>query len=256
MKYLATALLLSSTISYGVAEGNELDLQIKECSGKFDFIQLTKDDDIRIPPSPKGSTHLIKLNNGTESVEGVEKERESQIIEDIGTVIRSQKRARNRCIEYTQNYKRSTLELTTLEYNKKVNYKLIAGVEENWYLSADMPINNIKQLSYDDSNGEIVEQEKPASFYIGLNYKLGDIYTNYEPVDINNFTLKFLAKASSIPSESMGVGLGYDFKYIELFVADVWTKDDENIANNDIGYTDSLIFGVSFNINKISSWMQ
>ena len=52
----------------------------------------------------------------------------------------------------------------------------------------------------------------------------------------------------------MGVGIGYNFKLMEVFVARVWTKDDQNVGGASIGTTASTIFGVSFNLTKGLEW--
>ena len=261
LKVLTAIVIGSLGVAYGKSEGNKIDLNIQNCSTFTykDLIEL-KDDDIRIPPSKKGSSHTILIKAGVSSAEGIEKKRKSRIVEDIGTLANIGgmiKSTKKKCIQYTQTHKRTILELTTIDVKKKKsNYILTAGVAEHWYMSADMPVNSVKQLSYDSTNNKLIEKEKPASFYIGLNYKLGDIFTNYKAFDFHNITLKGLVKASSSPSESIGLGLGYDFKYFELFVASVWTKDDENIPEQSIGHTNSVIFGISFNLNKGLSWVK
>jgi hypothetical protein len=72
------------------------------------------------------------------------------------------------------------------------------------------PSVQAKEVALKDCDDLVSEnntiKEQPASFYIGFNYKFGDVFTNY-PVKkfYRDLSMKFLVKASSRPSESMGL---------------------------------------------------
>ena len=159
------------------------------------------------------------------------------------------------CIAYTSAFDRSTI-VIQVDSAPPINRSLIAGPEEHWSLSADLPINNIKQLTYDSKTSTIVEKDKPTSFYLGVNYKLGDAYTNYDYFDWRNLSGKILFKASSSPNDSMGAGIGYSLNFVDVFVARVWTKNDVNTGLSSLGTTPSNIYGISFNVSKGISWLK
>lgn len=169
------------------------------------------------------------------------------------------------CVTYKSAYKRSTISVqgsipvqwrSNGEPKLLINRSLMAGPKEHWSLSADLPIINVKQLTYDSNTASVVEKDKPTSFYVGVNFKVGDVYTNYDYWDLNNLSGKFLFKASSSPNDSMGVGFGYSFKFVELFYARVWTRDDVSTGKTNLGTTPSNIYGISLNISKGISWLQ
>lgn len=213
-----------------------------------------------------------------------ESRRKSRIVEDIAKVFeyaKGQAKAgidkgaerlaavvevpQPQCVTYKSAYKRSTISVqgsipvqwrSNGEPKLSINRSLIAGPKEHWSLSADLPITNVKQLTYDSNTASVVEKDKPTSFYIGVNFKVGDVYTNYDYLDLNNLSGKFLFKASSSPNDSMGVGVGYSFKFVELFYVRVWTRDDVSTGKTNLGTTPSNIYGVSLNISKGISWLQ
>ena len=139
--------------------------------------------------------------------------------------------------------------------NPKQSETFIYGPTEHGYLSADVPVNTTKQLKYDAGTGRIVQASTPSSFYIGLNYKFGDIYTRYyNRSDFwNGFSAKFLVQASSTPFASYGLGLAYQFKWFDVFVARVNTAPAANVAGG--GRTLSTIYGVSFNSTHAANWI-
>jgi len=164
--------------------------------------------------------------------------------------------------EYIQEYERSTITVS-MDYpsNKDgvLKKEIISGSIEHMYLSADMPLTNVKQLKYDSKTSKVIEREKPASFYIGVNYKLGDVFINYDTWDLKNLSIKGLLSGSSRPSESMGLGLGYQFNIegvsLEAFVARVWTADDDSAGGAGVGRTPSNVVGISFDVGKAASWL-
>lgn len=132
---------------------------------------------------------------------------------------------------------------------------LIAGPREMLYLSADLPVTKVKELQYDKASNQVTEKDAPENFYLGLNINpFYDVYTQHRSeVFYRNFSLKLLVKASSRPRESMGVGLGYRFGMMDVFVAHMRTQDDPDISSG--GGTSSTAAGVSFNISKAVDWL-
>ena len=269
IKYFTIALAFAFATDVSAREDV---LSLVEC-GK-EFIVLDGMESGKIPPSEKGTTHMLKVPAGTTKVKLKEEKRKTRISEDfatlkkiadslVGTKVLKELEVvavtKKECVIYEQHHNRTTVEVQALDAQDKEigSFTLVAGPTERFYLSADMPVTNIKQLSYDSGTNSVIEKEKPASFYIGLNAKMGDVFRNYSSDEFyNDISIKVLIKASSRPSESMGVGIGYSFKLMEVFVARVWTKDDQNAGGASIGTTASTIFGVSFNPTKGLEWIK
>ncbi len=202
----------------------------------------------------------------TKFIEVTEERRDLRIVKELREVARAVAKADSAptrsdelCGSYTASMKRSTITVRALgdgdvELEKVV---IIFGPEEGGYLSADIPIGDIKQLKYDTATNTVVERGTPSSIYLGINYKpFGDVYSEYEVTDYkNNFAVKLMFKASSKPGNSYGVGLAYSFDIAEVFVARIRTKSDPSIPETTRGYKDSTVVGVSFNVSKGIDWL-
>ena len=137
----------------------------------------------------------------------------------------------------------------------KSSESLVAGPREMFYLTADMPVSQVKQVQYDKASNKVTEKDAPSTFYFGFNITpFGDAATNYRADSVlENMSIKLLAKASSRPSESTGIGIGYRFSMFDFFVAHMRTQDDPNVSSG--GATSSTAYGISFNISKAVDWV-
>lgn len=170
------------------------------------------------------------------------------------------------CYLHTAQFKRGTLAVEVTQKNAGAadvvhSGKVLIGPAEHWYLSADMPVSNVDQLKYDSATNTFVEKAQPASFYASINGRLGDVYTHYSWKDYHKtIALKGMFKASSRPTESMGIGLGFPVPWeqipLELFVAHVWTKADSNGTGTSLKKSDDTVFGITFNISKGLAWFK
>jgi len=224
-----------------------------------------------ISPYGQGSEFYFKLTPKTKRVFLVEKPRASKISQDLvklikisSNIIFSRKSLdilddnnTKECVLYKQSFKRASVEIMTIDSkNNSTLYNFKVGEIEHLYLTTDMPITSIKELSYDKESQSIYENEQPSSFYLGINYKLGDIYTNY-PIDefYSDLSLKAMIKISDSPTESMGLGFGYHLTDgIDIFISKIWTQYN-NIQTKGSGYTPTTTYGVSFDLNKALEWV-
>ncbi|OIP99084.1 MAG: hypothetical protein AUK35_08925 [Zetaproteobacteria bacterium CG2_30_46_52] len=229
-----------------------------------EYTSLSNEEVQRLPASEVGQVFLLKFPSVPNTVTLKESKRKSRIYGQVAEVfkgIAENKSALDdsahleECVMYEQGLKRATLEVTAETGKKKETYSLVVGPAEYLFLSADMPISNVKQLKYDAKTNTVIEKEKPALFYVSLNGKFGDIYTNYKAFDYRNLSMKLLFNASGQPSASIGIGLGYHFKYAEVFVARVTTANDESAYGSNVSRSLSNIWGVSFDIGKAASWL-
>ena len=194
--------------------------------------------------------------------------RQTRIAEElkslVDAILKGQEKAlslnERKCFKYTQEYSRSRITVIAKDAGDKAlaEMTVVTGPAEHWYLTADLPVSNVKQLKYDSASNTVIEKEKPASIYLGINYRpFGDVLSDYPNADFkNNVALKFLLKASSKPSESMGIGIGYSFNFAEIFVSRMRTKNEEGVPGSNLGYRDSTVFGVSFDIAKGIGWLK
>lgn len=156
------------------------------------------------------------------------------------------------CIKYQQQYERSEI---TVDFPGKSKKTFIAGPAEYMYLSADMPVTKAKQLKFDPQTNKVVEANVPQSFYLGLNIKTGDVYTDAADANFyNNLSFKLLIQITA-PSNSYGYGLGYDFGPVNVFAARIYTKNDSSVSSPTSSTSLSTIFGVSFNIENGIKWL-
>lgn len=267
-----TSILLNSTLVLSLLSSNSIATELIICPTDKNISNIKSER--LISPNGQGSQFYFRVEDGTKEVIINEVPRESKISEDITTLIKigttivdfpsllakeATRKPRKECILYKQSFKRAFVEIKTMdETNSSIVYNFITGPTENIYLSADMPITSINELYYDTQTDTLSKREQPASFYLGINYKIGDLFIDY-PVDefYNNISLKALAKISEKPTESIGFGLGYHITDgIEIFVAKLWTQDNRNVEGDNLGRTSTLTYGVSFNLNKGLDWIR
>lgn len=244
----------------------------------FTEVKCTTEAIILHPKNPEfriiaqsGQEIVFQIPDKSITLQGTESKRRSRISEDLATIGIiltggldqtkgvGAKPPQPYCVSYAPSFKRSSVKLTSTnkQDGSSRTYQVTAGPAEHWYLSADLPITNIKQLQYDAESGEVTEKEKPASFYMGINYRIGDIFTNYHGHDrYNDLSFKLMLKASKNPGESMGIGISYNLDFAEVFIAQVWTKDNENISGKELGSTDATVAGISFNLTKGLEWLK
>jgi len=267
---IVTLLIALSIISYAK------EITIIECPNYkvIDIDELKKER--LISPHNQGSEFYFKLKDRTKKVFIEEEPRTSKISKDLMTLVKlgttminlpqslsfipksSNFKSKKECIYYKQSFKRASVGLATIDDNNNSTiYNFKVGKMEHLYLTADMPITNIKELSYDKNSNSFHETEQPASFYVGLNYKIGDIFLDY-PISkfYNNLSLKGLMKFSNKPTKSIGMGIGYNLsKGVEIFIAKIWT-DNKNISTENIGRTKTIVYGISFNLSRALEWVQ
>lgn len=265
---LIFAVALAPAASAKSVEGNAEPVA---CStAEADLINMKKEgdaDDLR--KITKGRPiFYFEAPPETATLEVKEVSRQTRFAEElkslVGAILKGQEKAlsaaERKCFRYTQEYSRSRISLVAKDAAGKAlaEMTVVTGPAEHWYLTADMPVSDVKQLKYDSASNTVVEKQKPASIYLGINYRpLGDVLSDYPSADFkNNLALKLLLKASSKPSESMGFGIGYSFSFAEIFVARMRTKNDESVPGSNLGYRDSTVFGVSFDIAKGIGWLK
>ena len=239
------------------------EVTIVDCKDKAS-IDLLSNYSTRLPFSSSGEEIVFRLPSNTVSATISEVKRETRIVEEFKSLLKAfnafKSQASPKCANYRQKYQRSTITVRAFDEQHKNIFEsqpLIAGPAEHLYWSADMPVTNIKQLSYDTNSSSVVEKEKPANFYLGVNWRYGDVYRDFATNQVlDNLAFKLMLKASNHPSESLGWGLGYSFDMVDVFVARIRTKEAVSSASVNLGKSDTTVWGVSFNISKALDWLK
>lgn len=261
-KHLLTLLTIGLPVWASAQDAVTSTPPLEFCDTKEAFV--LKDDAVdRIITTGRGSDLYFKAPLLSESVKVTETWRKSRIREDLDLLFKAIKddqiksQGLEKCFAYEQKYKRATLDIEVSDGKDVIRKKhLVIGPAEHLYLSADMPVTDIKQLSYDEATHQVVEKEKPATVYLGVNWMLGDVFA---PVEWNShwwqrLSLKGMAKVSKHPGESLGAGVGLNLGVVEVFAAHLWTKDDPAVSGPNLGTTESTALGVSFNISRGIGW--
>lgn len=276
-------------IPINTSEGNTTTASLKNSMG---VLPKTNNGEFRLITTGSDPIYL-KFPSSTTEVKVEEIERNSAIKDQIEFVFKTiaaldtsenkRRKEPEKCGILIPTFPRSNITLAVLaeatkpeaqtnnnanknqstDKNLAASLKLVVGPREPWYLTGDVPITNIKLL--EKSNGQLALKEKPASFYLGVNYRFtGDYLTGYQPFDAKRLTSltdnvsgKFLFKASAKPSESMGLGLSYKMALGEVFIARMRTmnKDEDGTALG--GNTYGWGFGVSFDLaGNLPNWLK
>jgi hypothetical protein len=146
---------------------------------------------------------------------------------------------------------------------------LLTGPAEHFFLSADLPITKASQLKYDNERHQLVNRDEPSTFYVGLDYILGDLLSDRRPV-MGGIVLKGLLKIAKQPLDSYGAAIGYRFTTLKTagfeldgfspFVGYIWTKEDEltdaGAPQRESHYRGSVRAGISLNLDKALDWVK
>ncbi len=262
---LLCSLILACVISHSqdliAAEAKKVEVVNCSAPPHDGYVYIDLEENItRLTEGDVGLVYEFKVPLQAQDVTIDEEKRQSRLGQDLTTIFKAiTKRAPDNCVRWTRLHKRSMMTIEGKDKNGEVilQTEIAVGPPEHLYLSADMPVTKIKQIVYDSDSKTFQEKEKPSSFYLGLNWRWGDLYTHHS---VNEFykdlSLKALFKASSHPSDSMGLGIGYSLPYCEIFVASVWTQNDDSVPGTSKGTTQSYIVGLSFNISKGMEWLK
>ncbi len=148
-------------------------------------------------------------------------------------------------------------------------FSVLTGPREQWALSVNAAINKIEQLEIKETDGvnNLQLKEAPTRPYLGLDFLTrGDYASDH----LNGLVIKLLLEGSSTPTDSYGVAIGYRFRGVKSswfaldafspFVGYLWTNQDGMKEDGSLveggDQTGDVVFGVSFNLDKASSWLK
>lgn len=159
------------------------------------------------------------------------------------------------------------------EPKNPVEFRVITGAKEHWFLSGDVLTKGAKELKYDFDAKAITQRDKPEQVYIGINYMIGDVYGKLPPLDVGRAVIKLIATPNR-NLDSVGLGLGYrlpgafsfgtskadsvDHSGVVIFVARMWTKSDSvngTTVARDNRREASTRIGISYSIGTALGWI-
>lgn len=177
-------------------------------------------------------------------------------------------------IQLTQKRAEVVVKTTDPEQAKNpVEFRVISGAAEHWFLSGDVLAKGASQLKYDFDTRAVTHKDKPTQIYLGINYMFGDVYGTLPGLDARRTVLKLIATPNK-ELNSVGVGLGYrlpskftfstskidsvDHSGVVIFVARLWTKGealDGTTVVDDNRRLASTRVGISYSIGTALGWL-
>ncbi len=153
--------------------------------------------------------------------------------------------------------------------DNKLKKEIITGPKEHWFVAADVRLNSVNQLKYDDATKSLQTKDSPNAFYFSANYMFGDVYADRPLHWWDYFLIKALLAASKTPYDAFGLGVGWrqpetnllglSFNALSPFAGLVWTRGDslsDGIVKADKGYgKPAFIWGLSFNLDVAAKWL-
>jgi hypothetical protein len=134
---------------------------------------------------------------------------------------------------YALRETRADLKITITDSDGKNEQTVLetkSGPVEHYSLSANIPINTVKQLTVDDSH-HVVMKDAPKEFLFAGNYQLGDVYEDYHRVSTNRVFFTGMVRFSKQPLETVGAGIGYKFGFASLFGGPIWIHEAAQAAD-------------------------
>lgn len=130
------------------------------------------------------------------------------------------------------------------------------GKSDQVKFSIATPLTSIKEVEYDKDKDKLYEKETPTKFYFSFDIVPGDLLYDKRTFS-DRFEIKLLFEASEHPSDSTGIGFGYDFGMCSIFAATVMVTEDgkENgVELKDEKRSWKTIYGLSFPLSKLAEW--
>ena len=157
----------------------------------------------------------------------------------------------------------------TADATEKAELKLVTGPPENFFMTADCPVDSLKLLKYNKDDGSVALKKAPETYYLGLDYTFSDLASDADNFAPKNIVLKAMVKLSKRPQDSVGIGVGYrlpaftlgglNFKGISPFVGYFRTLEDRKRSDGSVdklgGHSTDVRAGVSLDLSPALGWI-
>ncbi len=213
-----------------------------------------------------------------------EKARDTQLSADVASLLKTIAKAPGGTIaikesNWTLTRKRATLvarvdrpqvgtDAGTEKATPIAQATITTGPSEHWYLSTDVPITSIKQVTYNDNSNALEERDKPNKFLIGINFLVGDVLSDSRRFP-SGLAVGMLVEGSNQPLRSLGISLSYRAPSwsalgIDLdSVSPFWaltrvtndTQDSDGVHRNAHTIYRGQ-FGLALNLDKALGWLK
>lgn len=173
--------------------------------------------------------------------------------------------------EYTLGKNRAIVETTTkdpfIKTDKVFDYTVVTGSKENYFLSVDANLSDLKQVKDAVKNNKDVAK-KAERLFIGLNYMLGDVYAPLPKWHYKRLVIKAMVTPNQ-NFDSYGVGLGYRLPIsfeskgkkdseensgFVIYYGSFWTRP-ANPLDHDSGRVRANSWGVSYSLGSALEWL-
>lgn len=140
---------------------------------------------------------------------------------------------------------------------------ILTGAIEHFRLSANLPVNSVKELEYDEESGIPKLKETPREFLAGIDWFYGDVLRDDYPLaDARRLGVKGLVRFSKTPLDSLGAVVAYRYKGISIIAGPIWTKQDVKTGTGEDGkdiferkYKQAWRVGLGFDLATALSWV-
>jgi hypothetical protein len=130
--------------------------------------------------------------------------------------------------------------------------KLVTGSPEHLTWSANVPLNSVKAVKYNDKERTFEAREAPKEFLAALDLSAGDVLMDYPWYDWHRLQGKGIFRFSKNPGDTLGVGLGFRLPFVNVWGGRLWMKEDEQVGNQRSDhYRIHTRFGLGLDVSTI-----
>lgn len=297
----ARLLLTSNPSDSGVLQ--KLDTLLKSCPdidlgagrGFLKDAELTKAPRSRLPVGAGSTITILAFHIGAlVDVQADEVQRDTKLRSDFGDLLSLILEVRKKAAagtaaatltvaraEYVLQHPRATLTFSVIPYVKppadddqdtesqavpkdpiKVA-EIVTGAPEHFTLSANIPVNSVNQVDYDEDKQQLVSKETPREFLAGLDWYFGDVQEDsYLWHDWRRLGVKALLHFSDEPLETVGLVAAYRWKSFSVLAGPIWTRVTRKVGTNPDGgdilereYDYEWRVGLGFDLATARSWL-
>ena len=170
----------------------------------------------------------------------------------------------------------STASGTTRNQPNSPTVTLTTGPSEHFFLSANAGAAAISRLSYDKDSESLQPAEAPTSFFVGVNYALGDLYLEPErrldKVIMSGLYVGAMVEASRRPMDQVAIVGGLrrnpisflapflSFDIVSPFAGVLWARSDQiddegNVTRGGRYGKGQFVWGANLNLGRAVDWL-
>ncbi len=145
--------------------------------------------------------------------------RKTRLREDLGVLLKLVQAIGGAAVDdmrverktYTLQQKHGTVTLASVRQGSpgtivsQASTALTTGPAEHFYLSANVPVSQLKELSYSQDTGQLELKDKPTHWLAGFDYAFRDVAVS----DPSGPSVKLLVEGSAHPADTLGLALGW-----------------------------------------------